>query len=812
MPRPLVPIAALLIAGLIIGVTFPALGAWTALAAAVLCLATAAGALRRREFDPGSRWVMLAVLPLGVWLGARTETRWREAHDALKTLGEQRVVTVRGRLDAEPSVGRHATRLTLAPVEVAVRGGARVQSSLGVDLIFASGEAAALDLRDIALGDEVAAEGVLSVDSWRRNPGGFDRQSWEWQRGVVGSVNVVIGDTVVVTPGERSVWARFQRAMRVQRMQLESQLHMHQGIEAGDFSSAVVLGQLQDLDDGRRFPFVLTGLGHIFAVSGLHVGILYVTVLGLCALLRVPKRWAVVIAAAALLPYCVLVGLRVPPVRATTLVYCFVAGRLLGRSLHVVNNLAVAALLICVLDPRAPWQPGFQMSFVAVLVIILYAPVTEEALTLLGKKLEGWKPVFRGWTIQVAHAALVLLAIQFSMIPLMAEYYHRWSPLSFLVNLIALPLVTLIMVGGFTGLLFAAFSVQAATLMGHATAGIHLLMVAIVESASNHRWVALSTDAFAFWVILIWYAVLFGTPAVLKATAPDEILRRRARWAIAWCGLVAIALWLPFTRWSDARLRVTFLDVGQGDSTLIELPSGVVVLVDGGRHDFGNKGLTVVDPALRARGISKVDVLVATHTDADHVGGLVHIARHFPVGAVVEGDTRGSSDVYQDFQHELAARSVERRLVSRGAHISDGEAEIAVLHPDPDTGLRGSNPNDNSLVLLVDWRDAEILIQGDAEFSAERMILEHLPELDTDVLRTGHHGSRNATGASYLDAVTPAVAVVSTGPNAYGHPHPDHLARLADARAMTLRTDQHGAVTVETDGRTLWVMTAKQMP
>jgi competence protein ComEC len=268
--------------------------------------------------------------------------------------------------------------------------------------------------------------------------------------------------------------------------------------------------------------------------------------------------------------------------------------------------------------------------------------------------------------------------------------------------------------------------------------------------------------------------------------------------------------------WQSPVLRVTFLDVGQGDSTVIEGPSangkrGRVVVIDGGgtpgiqARTGSDPGTRTVVPFLRSRGISTVDLLVPTHPDEDHVGGLVSVAERLPIGAALDGngyEIHGQSS-YARLHRTLAQNRVQVRTARRGQIFDLGDgATLHILHPtdNPVQGTR-SDDNNNSVVLRLVYKKAAFLLTGDAEEEAEQVLLAPGLDLSADVLKVGHHGSRHSTSETFLSRVAPRVALISSGKNnRFRHPHPELLARLQAAKTIVLRTDTHGAITVETDG------------
>lgn len=258
-------------------------------------------------------------------------------------------------------------------------------------------------------------------------------------------------------------------------------------------------------------------------------------------------------------------------------------------------------------------------------------------------------------------------------------------------------------------------------------------------------------------------------------------------------------------------LRVTFLDVGQGDAAVIQTPDGRVALIDGGGYpgtderDGDDPGNRIVVPFLRSQGIQAVDLIVPTHPDDDHVQGLVAVTQQMPVRAAWISGFDGKSAAYGRLLDEIKTRKIPVQIVRRGQRFSLGKATLEILHPaeNPIEGTR-SPTNDNSIVLRLIYGKTRILFTGDAEEAAEKTLFQSGADLRTDVLKVGHHGSRWSTSDPFLAAVRPKAAVISSGShNVYGHPSKEVLTRLKRQKIRTFRTDTHGATTVETEGKTV---------
>lgn len=263
-------------------------------------------------------------------------------------------------------------------------------------------------------------------------------------------------------------------------------------------------------------------------------------------------------------------------------------------------------------------------------------------------------------------------------------------------------------------------------------------------------------------------------------------------------------------RSAPERLRITFLDVGQGDSAVIEAPSGRVVVMDGGGAPGSDPqagtdpGSRIVVPFLRSRGISTVDLLVATHPDDDHVQGLLAVTERLVVRAALDSGLPAPPNSPMEHLRALwKARGVMVHKASRGQRFDLGKStSLEILHPQMPwlTGTR-SDDNNNAIVARLVYKEIRVLFAADAELEAEQSLLGARQELAAQVLKVGHHGGRTSTSASFLRAASPQAAILSCGrENRFGHPHKETLQRLVEQNVTIFRTDQQGALALESDG------------
>ncbi|MSQ40782.1 MAG: MBL fold metallo-hydrolase [Dehalococcoidia bacterium] len=268
--------------------------------------------------------------------------------------------------------------------------------------------------------------------------------------------------------------------------------------------------------------------------------------------------------------------------------------------------------------------------------------------------------------------------------------------------------------------------------------------------------------------------------------------------------LARVFVWGAVLPPTDGRLHFTVLDIGQGDAILIQSPEGHRVLIDGGPDP---RLLLDHLSTLLPLGARRLDVVVLTHPDADHLDGLLGLPGEYPVGAVLDPETPTDSPNYDRWREELQQRGVQVLTARDGMQGRLGDLTMGVLHP-PEPLLQGTNrdTNNNGVVLLIRYRRASLLLPGEIEETAETYLLRHAPELGSTVLKVAHHGSATSTTEAFLEATSPSVAVISVGAdNSYGHPNAQVLARLKERVAYVLETAERGTMELVTDGMTLWV-------
>ncbi len=423
----------------------------------------------------------------------------------------------------------------------------------------------------------------------------------------------------------------------------------------------------------------------------------------------------------------------------------------------------------------------------------------------------GLSVALRAWELLV-----ITVVLQIGMLPMMARDFHRITLSGPLVNLAAVPLMGIIVPMGFltltTGLLLPA----AGKVLALPLAWLTGLLVHMVQWFAHFPHWSYRIPGPPLWLILLFFIVLVVLAAVLRL---PHLWPRRVAQMICFAGLgcaLAVATYPFGSRWAKGKLEVTVLDVGQGDSLFVVSPGGKTMLIDGGgasggfpgreQHAGIDPGEEAVSPYLWSRGFRKLDVVALTHAHQDHLGGLTAVLDNFQVGRLWIGREANSASLakLEEFARERGV-PIEREL--RGKSFAWDGMEGAILWPETaDSDVAPSAKNDDSLVLRLKYGSLGVLLPGDAEKAAEHGILAEndFDALQADVLKVGHHGSKNSSTPEFLAAARPRVGIISAGEdNPYGHPSPELLERLEDAGVRILRTDRDGAVHVLTDGQQL---------
>jgi competence protein ComEC len=667
--------------------------------------------------------------------------------------------------------------------------------------------------RRLYQGDRIGVRARFRAPSGSLNPGGFDYATYLERQGIdaVATVNGLEAVEVLESGHESlrwRIWNHFDRWRDTIRLSaVESLAQPALGIFLG-----IVIGERGYLDPDVRDDFMVTGTVHLLSISGSHLGLVAMIAFTVMkrAFLWLPASWLLrlsrritptrLAAAGTVFPatgYACLAGAEVATVRSLVMVLVALLAKWLGCEQRMFHALAAAALLIVLQEPQAIYDISFQLSFVSVCAVAWRLSRSSDA------EEEDNRPPSRllrarQWAVEaLAMSALVTV----TTIPLVAFYFNQVPWLGLLTNLAAVPVMggVLVPMG-----LFAALGAAEEGLPFTAAVQWSIdSFVSLLHGASRlpgSEW-HLASPSLAS--VFAFYGCLAGI----------WLTYERRRWT-SWTAATGLLLLFSWWMWSPRlildgdRFRITFLDVGQGDSAVLELSGGEVILIDGGAsYERFDMGRGVVAPYLWNRGIRTIDYVIATHPQLDHVGGLSYVLRHFTVRRFWGTGDQREEPFYQRLQETLAQRGLSEYIARQHQDVVLlGDCQLEVLNPPQQPRLyharsqrreAGHTLNNRSIVTALTCGPHKILFMADVEEEVLARMSREAGLPPVDVLKVPHHGAASSLQREWLERVDPSYAVISVGRhNAYGHPASGVLQAYADRGITIYRTDRDGGIWV----------------
>lgn len=581
--------------------------------------------------------------------------------------------------------------------------------------------------------------------------------------------------------------------------------------EVAALLKAMVLGEQGDVPPSIREAFSRAGVTHVLSVSGLHMALISWPVYsGFLWLLKRSKHLMLrfnIIKIAALLTvpfivfYSLISGASAPCLRSAIMMLMVLAGLFWGRQWDMINNVAVAMWVLLLPWPAMLYDPSFQLSFAAVLaIIIFFQPLRKWLFAKLDSPLAALRP--KRWQLGIKAADLLLLTSVVTIVtaPILAYHFGRISLISILANLVVVPLTgSLALTVSLISVVLIPVSPLLSCYFLQIAGYIFQMSLIVVEFFASVPFASVSVGRPFLIEIVLFYAA-----ALLLLKAP-RLRIFKITGVVCLAGILFLESALAFQRNFSSLLKITFLDVGQGNSAFLELPGGKFMLIDGGsRSDSGfDLGERAVAPFLRAKRVDSLDLIVLTHPHPDHLGGLPYIIQNFKPGLVVTNGSVLHNDLFLKWNQLICSKNITCRKIEDGSFrllINGVSVEIYA-----DQGWRkdkkDASLNSGSLVLRIGYGKRHILFPGDIEAPREIQLASSGHDLRSDVLLAPHHGSRTSSSQAFLKAVSAEVVVISAGfLNPFGFPHGSVLERYADMGCRVLRTDTDGAISCETDG------------
>ena len=746
---------------------------------------------------------------------------------------------------------------------------------------------------ELRYGTRVRVMTVLNRADNFRNPGVSKFTEYLERRGY-DAAGYVKSPLLIERVGEDPVFLPLAWLFEL-RQRLETQIVSRFSPETASVLLASLLGNRYFLSQATAERFREGGTFHVLVISGLHISFIGGVVFLLARRITRNRSWQFLLATTVLWCYALAVGAEASVVRAALMFTLIAFAPIVSRRGASLNSMGAAALVLLVWRPGDLFDPSFQLTFISVLAIVVFGWPLLQRMSEIGSwrptretayppACSSWLRSFseslfwsdRNWKREMARlnysyklfktpiagileryhlqrllryalgAMVVSLSVQITMLPLLIVYFHRVSVSSLVLNIGVSVLMAMLALVAVAGLLVAQVSTAVATpLFGLANA-LNWLMTHSVDPLTRLGIASARIPEYSGWSSLIYLCYCLPLAALAVSLSrwhplgPLTLRNGRGTWRmvqlplLAQVILLAIVIGHPLSAArADGRLRVDFLDVGQGDSALITMPDGTTLLVDGGGRPnfFSGDGKTgadgkepfaretrtvgeaVVSEYLWWRGLDRIDCVVATHADADHIDGLNDVARNFEMRSALVARTPGKDPEFAKFRNTATARGIPIAVIGAGDVLRFTATTAAVLWPPASAKAETRSRNNDSIVLRLQFGERSILLTGDIERLAEAAMLSGDSGLPVDVVKVAHHGSKTSSTDGFVSAARPKFAIISVGQNSmFGHPNREVVERWQNKGAEVLTTGKSGMITVTTNGKDLRLETFVRVP
>jgi competence protein ComEC len=648
----------------------------------------------------------------------------------------------------------------------------------------------------INAGDKLALKGKLTEPAGIRNPGEFDYRKYLMINEIHKLFDVNGYENVKIISSENLDFIHQKIIFPSKKFALNNIEKYIKGDECA-YLKGLVTGERNDISAEVKDAFINAGVMHLIAVSGLNVAYIILSLTLILSLFRVPLIPRVIIIIIFLLFYCVLTGSPSSIVRATIMGILILLSGIVQRKIEFYNIIGVSAAVILVYDSKQLFDAGFILSFSAVFSMVFIYNYFDN--TFLKRITEAEFP-FKKYITGILILFLTTLAAQIGTLPVTVNYFGKISLVSLISNSAVVPLANLSLATGFFQIAAGIFSGTLSGIIAETNNALLYFQLEFIKWCASLKFASISAQRFSHSGIAVYYISLI---ILFTAFTKEKIIKR----VIAVVMLICLYFLMNFE--FSRNLKVTFLDIGQGDCALIETPDNKTILVDCGMISRKyNSGERTIGPYLRRKGINKIDLIILTHLHADHIGGINYLLKNFETGKIITGGQKSESSFTDTMDSLILSKNIPQNVVRAGNKINEfKEIRLYFLFPvdqfvNKDGITRDGNLNNGSVAFILKYRDFEIFFSGDVEQEAENFICNSYSGfLKTDVLKTAHHGSLTSSTIPFILKNKPSVAVISCGiNNKFNHPSEIILDRLLKSGAEIHRTDKEGAVLIESDG------------
>lgn len=643
--------------------------------------------------------------------------------------------------------------------------------------------------RKINSGNKIFLTGTFQKGRDRRNPGEFDYDKYLKQNGITGLFVSYDTDSIKILSSEKSF---FKSLLFTVRKSIDKIIHDLHNQQTAGLLRGLLLADRSEIDFETKNEFINSGVVHILAVSGLHVGYVLIIFIFIFGRFGIYLRSTLTILG--LLGFMFLTGVPPSVFRATLMTVVIILAFLSNRTTNIINSISIAAFIILLINPNEIFNPGFQLSFSAVLAIGILHPYFKKIIFKMHIK--------QKWIENILLFIGVSLSAQIGTLPFTLAYFSKLSVIALFANLIVIPAVGVIIGVAFITVFVGLFSYSIAIYFAAANDLISGWMISFIRYTGSLDFSFLWIRNYSLYDAIIFYAGLGLILLAIQKT--DRLYLKIALPIILIFSMIIYSTFDNREILEKNKLNIFMVDVGQGDTFLIQFPNGKTALIDAGEaNPFIDNGERVIIPLLDYLGIKKIDYGFISHLDLDHYGGFISLIYNDRINEIFrpQPDSNKKSLRLEKF---LKDRKVKSKSYDKYS-FDVGNTKMYFLNDPNSYSYKSFSSNNKSGVIKIVFGKTSFLFVGDCEHPAEYFLASNFRAmLDSDVLKVGHHGSKTGSSLAFLNLVTPKISLVSAGiKNKFNHPAKSVINSLLKLNSKIYRTDEMGAVLLQSDGKNI---------
>lgn len=639
---------------------------------------------------------------------------------------------------------------------------------------------------DLNAGNRIYLTGTYQKGREQRNPGEFDYDKYLKSKGITGLFVSYDTDTLKILSHQKNY---IKSVLHSLRKKIDYTIHHLQDLQTAGLLRGLLLADRSEIDFETKDEFINSGVVHILAVSGLHVG--YVLIIFIFIFGRFGIYLRSFLTILGLLGFMLITGVPPSVFRATLMAIIIIIAFLTNRSTNLINSISIAAFIILLLNPNEIYNPGFQLSFSAVLAIGILYPYFQKIIYAYHLK--------HKWIEHVLLFIGVSISAQLGTLPFTLAYFSKLSVISIFANLLVIPAIGIIIgiafITIFTGMISYSIAIYFAVTNNLVTGW----MIKFISFTGNLEFSFLWVRNYSLYDAIIFYSGL-----ALIILCINRIRKSIVKISLVLILILSILVYSKFDNndlLEKNKLNVFMIDVGQGDAFLIKFPNGKSALIDAGEaNPFIDNGERVITPILDYFGIDKIDYGFISHLDLDHYGGFISLIYNDKIRKIYR-PLPDSSSKSKRLEKFLAKKKIKTYIYDKSS-IDVGNTKLYFLNDPYNYAYKNFSSNDRSGVIKMVFGNTSFLFTGDCEYPAEHFLAANFGTmLDSDVLKVGHHGSITGSSEAFLKLVTPKISLISAGiKNKFNHPSEAVINSLTRFKSEIYRSDELGAVLLQSNG------------